>query len=395
MSHNSTGKFDKSIAKSICTTNELLRRLLNKPEIEALNPIPLCVDGEITGYIAFQRNEETNDLLEFYFDLSFNQITEKPLGEACAAKDDIEYKYFEEEKCLEDGTKVKEVLCLVYRDGVLTDESTFWIVNGAKVDVDPGVQECVTTQVFLGEPIDVCLPPPEPEIPEVYYSHLTERNYTAFNSKPAIARLEVDATNFLFGPQTVVSSTWEMNFDGIFDGRTLQYTGSSAPIISGNSFYLDGIQVGDGFWLKYTATLSGGETITTQMFFQSAPSTVGNGFAQLDLARRFYNQADVVVTATDVTVEDKSETENGTKVFNSSVSDLIPDWGLDTAVIDGTLDFLSQQHPSTPELTYNYPMATGKSIFSAGLWFGYPFNAPVNPLNLMADDRGMEYLIIF
>ena len=154
------GRFDKSNNKLLCEIKDLLGRLLNKPEIESLTPIPLCVDGNLTGYIAFSRDEETNEILEFYFDTSLNSINTKPIGEACVAKPDIEYKYFEKERCIDENgnqQKVTEVLCLKYEDGVLVDTETYWIVDGLKVDINPGVFDCEEIQTFLADSIDFCI----------------------------------------------------------------------------------------------------------------------------------------------------------------------------------------------------------------------------------------------
>lgn len=122
---------------------DLVQELVDKPQEEGLSPIPYCEDGSITGFVAYIIDEETDVVTPIYFDSNFQVTDIAPTGEPCAAKPDIEFKWFIEEKCLPDGSKVKQVLCIPYLDLEEQPSSTFWIVDGVKVDVDPGVSECV------------------------------------------------------------------------------------------------------------------------------------------------------------------------------------------------------------------------------------------------------------
>lgn len=122
----------------------ILTEIQDTPQIESLNPIAYCDENGPTGFVAYTLDEETNVVTPLFFDAAGAPSTVSPLGEPCQAKVDFEFKFFETEKCLADGSKVKEVLCIVFEDGLETSNTTFWIVNGAKVDTEPtGITECI------------------------------------------------------------------------------------------------------------------------------------------------------------------------------------------------------------------------------------------------------------
>lgn len=140
---NAVCKSDPEVEDLLQQILDVLTEISNKPEIEGLDPIPFCEDGEITGYIAYYLDEETSAITQLFFDATGAPSTVAPTGEACAVKPDVEFKWFEKERCLADGTKVTEVLCLVFEDTEEVNQSTFWIVNGVKLETDPGVVDCV------------------------------------------------------------------------------------------------------------------------------------------------------------------------------------------------------------------------------------------------------------
>lgn len=150
------GRYDKAIVNTLCklessstSTGEsleeirdLLQQILDEPDIESLVPKAICDGTTVTGYIAYVLDENTNAVIEVYFDNTGASTTTRPVGEPCGDPIDYEFKFFQTEKCLNDS-KVLEVLCILYENGAEVSTETFWIVDGVKVTTDPGVTDCV------------------------------------------------------------------------------------------------------------------------------------------------------------------------------------------------------------------------------------------------------------
>lgn len=133
----------QSIFKILQQIKCVLSKENDSPQIETLNPISYCEEGNITGYVAYTLDEETNEIVEIYFDSTGVTTIVKPEGIPCEEKEDYEFKFFEKTKCLEDGTNVLEVLCIPFIDGEEQVSSTFWVLNGVKVSVEPlNLVEC-------------------------------------------------------------------------------------------------------------------------------------------------------------------------------------------------------------------------------------------------------------
>ena len=145
-------------APLIATMEAILEQLQNQDQSESLDTIPFCDPdtGVITGFLANVYDESTQIITPVYFDAVGTQTTVAPLGAPCVGSIDFEFKFFETEKCLPDGTKVKEVLCISYKDGIEVSTSTFWIVDGVKITTEPlDIIECEVcdpqTESFLGD----------------------------------------------------------------------------------------------------------------------------------------------------------------------------------------------------------------------------------------------------
>ena len=142
-----TGKFDKVINNSLCEIKELLKELVPPEQQESLTPLMYCDEEcNVTGGISFIRDENTpNSVIQIYFDSHLNITTKAPTGTLCSAgcTKDYEFKFFETEKCLTDGTKIKEILCLSFIDGIEETSSIFWVVEGVKIKTNPGTINCI------------------------------------------------------------------------------------------------------------------------------------------------------------------------------------------------------------------------------------------------------------
>jgi hypothetical protein len=134
---------------------DLLTQLTQKPEIESLDLVSYCDENGITGYTATIYNEETQSTTTLFYDSLRQPTSTNPFGEPCSAKPDYEYKFHEIEKCLLDGTKVLEVVCVPIINGVQESSVTYWVANGSITNTIPdGIGECptcdTTTPTSLG-----------------------------------------------------------------------------------------------------------------------------------------------------------------------------------------------------------------------------------------------------
>ena len=141
----------KKLFKLLETIKCALVNAQEQPQIESLSPIQYCDINGTTGFIAYTLDEESGTVNPIYFDSAGLPTTIAPLGAPCEEKEDFEFKFFEKEKCLSDGSTVTEVLCIPFIDGVEQPVSTFWIVNGLKVITEPiGIQDCSCESTPLG-----------------------------------------------------------------------------------------------------------------------------------------------------------------------------------------------------------------------------------------------------
>lgn len=132
-------------------SNELLQQILEEirdtPQLESLSPISYCDGNSLTGYVAYTLDEEDNSVTEIFFDSAGVVSNTRPLGIPCGKSTDYEFKFFEKQKCLQDGTNVLEILCIPFVDGVEQTSSTFWVINGLKILIEPlGIEECQDCQ---------------------------------------------------------------------------------------------------------------------------------------------------------------------------------------------------------------------------------------------------------
>ena len=61
----------------------LATELQNQPQIESLNYITLCNNGEVTGYVAYSLNEKDGVITEYYKDENLVTVGVKPVGSVC------------------------------------------------------------------------------------------------------------------------------------------------------------------------------------------------------------------------------------------------------------------------------------------------------------------------
>lgn len=123
---------------------DLLRDILaTLTEQDELLRIDFCSEGAYTGSVIKVWDEESNDFGDdIYLNNEGTRVEDPPGGERCPGQIDYEYEFITNDKCLSDGTGVKEVLALTYSGGEEVSSFTFWIVNGSKVTTNPGVVEC-------------------------------------------------------------------------------------------------------------------------------------------------------------------------------------------------------------------------------------------------------------
>ena len=125
----------------------LLQSILDELQshTEEVTPTLYCDDEcNITGAVAFIKLESTSSIIPMYFDANLNSSNTIPTGQPCAVNcvaDDYEFKFFEEIKCTTNG-EVKEVLCILYVNGIETSTETFWIVDGLKTNTQPVIIDC-------------------------------------------------------------------------------------------------------------------------------------------------------------------------------------------------------------------------------------------------------------
>lgn len=137
----SSGTTDNTDVVNLLT--DIKDLLQNTPQYEGLQPIAYCDAGETTGFTAFVLDEESQAVLPVYFDSTGQPTGIAPTGTPCDLNKDYEFKFFTEDKCDEDGNKVKEVLCISYINGEEVSNETFWIVNGVKINTEPiGLTTC-------------------------------------------------------------------------------------------------------------------------------------------------------------------------------------------------------------------------------------------------------------
>lgn len=131
---------------------ELVQQLIDEKDFE-LKSIPLakycCNDGSTYSVLnckKFEDNVETgSELIIYQTSPDIKLLTELPECAELCGLFDYEFKYFEKERCLPNGTKVLEVVCIKYINGNEDSQSTYWIVNGQKVNIEPaGITDCVT-----------------------------------------------------------------------------------------------------------------------------------------------------------------------------------------------------------------------------------------------------------
>lgn len=127
----------------ISKLEEILQELKDTPQLESLSPVSICDSTGIIGFQAFVLDEETGIVTTLYYNPDGTPSIIPIVGEVCGVAIDYEFKFFEELKCTKTET-VKEVLCIVYENGIEVSTETFWIVNGTKVTIEPiGIIPCI------------------------------------------------------------------------------------------------------------------------------------------------------------------------------------------------------------------------------------------------------------
>lgn len=114
----------------------------DQPQIEGLSPIPYCLDGAVTGFVAYILDEETNTPTPLYFDASGAPTGTVPEGEPCATKPDYEYKT-RGPICRKDedtGEEYQVEYCDIFIDGTLNSTVEFWYYpDGSVSNTAPAV----------------------------------------------------------------------------------------------------------------------------------------------------------------------------------------------------------------------------------------------------------------
>lgn len=135
----------QSNSEIINLLNQLVE-LLSDSDL-SLTPILYCdEDCNVTGAVATYIPDGETNPVQVFFDSTLTITNTPPTGQPCSVacvQEDVEFKYIEKEKCLPDGSKIVEVLCIPYLGLEQQTPSTFWVVNGVKTDTNPGAIDCV------------------------------------------------------------------------------------------------------------------------------------------------------------------------------------------------------------------------------------------------------------
>lgn len=135
-----------TLSEDPSTTETLLEQILeelqNTPQVESPDFKNFCLDGELTGSVAYLYDEEARSITELYLDAQGLPTATRPAGGLCPPEIDYEFKHIITEKCLPTGEKVQEILCLTFENGVEVNSSLHWLVEGNRVTTDPGVVDC-------------------------------------------------------------------------------------------------------------------------------------------------------------------------------------------------------------------------------------------------------------
>lgn len=154
---------------------EVLCQLLEKPEEESLDPILYCDDDcNITGAVAFIRDEETTEVIPVYFDASLAPTDTPPDGSPCGPKCNLDYEIVE--NCYEDvdGIKYKQLITFTFKGGIKEQTDVCWILPDGTIS---------TTQPADITPCDVDCNPAIAEVTaeEGGYIPFTSANISTLN----------------------------------------------------------------------------------------------------------------------------------------------------------------------------------------------------------------------
>lgn len=134
---------------------QILQELQNTPQLESPDFKSFCLDGVLTGSVAYLYDEASGAITELYLDSQGLPTTTRPSGGLCPPEIDYEFKHIITEKCLPTGEGVKEILCLTFENGVEVGSSIHWLVGGVRLTTDPGVVDCVNPEYQILD-IRVC-----------------------------------------------------------------------------------------------------------------------------------------------------------------------------------------------------------------------------------------------
>lgn len=148
-----------TLSEDPSTTDTLLEQILeelqNTPQVESPDFKNFCLDGELTGSVAYLYDEESESITELYLDDQGLPTSTRPAGGLCPPEIDYEFKHIITEKCLPTGERVQEILCLTFENGVEVNSSIHWLVGGNRLTTDPGVVDCETPEYQILD-IRVC-----------------------------------------------------------------------------------------------------------------------------------------------------------------------------------------------------------------------------------------------
>jgi hypothetical protein len=124
---------------------DVLCDIADSPQEESLEPILYCDDDcNITGAVAFIRDEETTEVIPVYFDANLAPSATSPDGSPCGPKCGLDYEIIE--NCYEDADniKYKQLIAFTFKQGQKEQTDICWILpDGSVVETQPdGITPC-------------------------------------------------------------------------------------------------------------------------------------------------------------------------------------------------------------------------------------------------------------
>ena len=129
LNDSNIGNFFFPIQRLLGSIKCLLEELVNKPEIESLDPILYCDDDcNVTGGVAFNRDEESGEVISVFFDANLQPTDTEPSGSPCGPKCNLDYEIIKD--CFENATtceRYQQLTVFSFKQGQKEVVSTCWV----------------------------------------------------------------------------------------------------------------------------------------------------------------------------------------------------------------------------------------------------------------------------